>query len=147
MHRNRHPNEAGRFAIFVEGQYKPRGILNWLKVGPAWPARRNAGEDGCLFGSGAKRSDGEVAEDSDADTHPERSAELVSYLSISILPLCGTNPAAGVDDLNACISRASPGACRFRATHASGDCSGRRSDATALATACGSASNLDRPGS
>ncbi len=84
MHRNRHPNEAGRFAIFVERQYKPRGILNGLRVGPAWPTRRNAGEYGCLFGSGAKRSDREVAEDSDANTHPEHSAQLFSISSISV---------------------------------------------------------------
>lgn len=88
-----------------------------------------------------------MAKDSDADSHPERSSELVSLLLFSILHLCSTNPSLGVDDLNARISRTRSGANYFRATHTAGDCAGACSDAATLATACGFASNLDRSGS
>jgi hypothetical protein len=62
-----------------------------------------------------------VAEESDADTHPDRNAELVSFLSPFILFLRRANSATQLYDLNADAFCGWPDSRPCRATDAPGN--------------------------
>ena len=82
-----------------------------------------------------------MAEESDADTHPDRNADQVSLLSSFILLLRRPNSATQLDADAFCRW---PGSRCCRATDALGNCSSDRADANAPAAA-GSPRDLDWP--